>query len=589
MPLSSDLRGDGIRVITMEHPPVNALTVQGWFDVAAALDEASRDPDTHVVVLRAEGRGFNAGVDIKEMQNTTGFDALIGANKGCYAAFRAVYECSVPVIAAVHGSLPRRRRRPGRQRRLRGRQRGCLLRSAGGRPRRARSRHPPGPSRAAAPDAHPLLHRPHHRRRRPGPARLRPRGGPPRPPRRRRPRGGRRDREEGHPGDPGRQGGAQRHRPGRREQELPVRAGLHVRAEPVRGRATSCATSSQGRRRANGEQGTTRQADDDRPGGRRAARRDDDRDRRLGPAPQADGAGAGDPALRPEGPHPGQLGRRRRRPAGPGRQGPQAGLRVRLPRHHPARAQLPARPPGRHHPGGGRAGRGHVPDRPSRRGPAAALPADAGRARLRRPGEQPDDQDRHQPVRRSRRQPRGAGRGPGAEPRRRAGPPEPRRPARQRDVPRAGPVLRRPVLHGRRARVRHLRADRRHRRAHRRHPGPAPAAQPDDGRAASSRPRTAPTSPPAPPTTSGTRSSRRRTPPRPPTTTPGRPSRSASCPATRTRTSQPSAPSTRRSDERRHARRLLRRRDRGRASRTTARSSPARWGCCRCSASAWHG
>ena len=37
------------------------------------------------------------------MQNTEGFDALIGANKGCFAAFKAVYECSVPVIAAVHG------------------------------------------------------------------------------------------------------------------------------------------------------------------------------------------------------------------------------------------------------------------------------------------------------------------------------------------------------------------------------------------------------------------------------------------------------------------------------------------------------
>jgi enoyl-CoA hydratase len=103
MPITSDLRGDGIRVITMEHPPVNALTVQGWFDLAAALDEAGRDRATHVVVLRAEGRGFNAGVDIKEMQNTTGFDALIGANKGCFAAFKAVYECAVPVIAAVNG------------------------------------------------------------------------------------------------------------------------------------------------------------------------------------------------------------------------------------------------------------------------------------------------------------------------------------------------------------------------------------------------------------------------------------------------------------------------------------------------------
>ena len=103
MPTTSDLRPDGIRVITMDHPPVNALTVQGWFDLAGALDEAGADLDTRVVVLRAEGRGFNAGVDIKEMQHTTGFDALIGANRGCYAAFKAVYECAVPVIAAVNG------------------------------------------------------------------------------------------------------------------------------------------------------------------------------------------------------------------------------------------------------------------------------------------------------------------------------------------------------------------------------------------------------------------------------------------------------------------------------------------------------
>ncbi|HEY9564977.1 MAG TPA: enoyl-CoA hydratase family protein [Nocardioides sp.] len=102
MPITSELRDDHVRVITMDYPPVNALPVQGWFDVATALDEAGRDMNTHAVVLRAEGKGFNAGVDIKEMQNTTGFDALIGANKGCFAAFKAVYECAVPVIAAVN-------------------------------------------------------------------------------------------------------------------------------------------------------------------------------------------------------------------------------------------------------------------------------------------------------------------------------------------------------------------------------------------------------------------------------------------------------------------------------------------------------
>jgi enoyl-CoA hydratase len=103
VPTTVDLRPDGIRVLTMDHPPVNALTVRGWFELAAALDTASADPDTKVVVLRAEGRGFNAGVDIKEMQQSSGFDALIGANRGCYAAFKAVYECAVPVIAAVNG------------------------------------------------------------------------------------------------------------------------------------------------------------------------------------------------------------------------------------------------------------------------------------------------------------------------------------------------------------------------------------------------------------------------------------------------------------------------------------------------------
>jgi len=103
MGITSELREDGIRVVSMDHPPVNALTVQGWFDLASALDEAGRDGATRVVVLRAEGRGFNAGVDVKEMQRTSGFDALVGANRGCYAAFKAVYECPVPVVAAVHG------------------------------------------------------------------------------------------------------------------------------------------------------------------------------------------------------------------------------------------------------------------------------------------------------------------------------------------------------------------------------------------------------------------------------------------------------------------------------------------------------
>src|SRR5215510_9872373 len=84
----------------MDNPPVNALTVAGWFELADVITTIGRDPATRVVILRAEGRGFNAGVDIKEMQASEGFDALVGANWGCFAAFA---DCPVPVIAAVHG------------------------------------------------------------------------------------------------------------------------------------------------------------------------------------------------------------------------------------------------------------------------------------------------------------------------------------------------------------------------------------------------------------------------------------------------------------------------------------------------------
>jgi enoyl-CoA hydratase len=102
MGLSHQIDG-GIAEVVMTFPPVNALDVQSWFDLAALVRALGEDPSVRVVVLAAEGRGFNAGVDIKEIQRASGHEALIGANRGCYAAFAAVYECAVPVVAAVHG------------------------------------------------------------------------------------------------------------------------------------------------------------------------------------------------------------------------------------------------------------------------------------------------------------------------------------------------------------------------------------------------------------------------------------------------------------------------------------------------------
>jgi len=101
--ISSSVGSGGVAELVMEHPPVNALPAAGWFELAAVLGDLGRDPAVRVVVLRAEGRGFSAGVDIKELQASTGFAALVAVNRGCAAAFAAVYECPVPVVAAVHG------------------------------------------------------------------------------------------------------------------------------------------------------------------------------------------------------------------------------------------------------------------------------------------------------------------------------------------------------------------------------------------------------------------------------------------------------------------------------------------------------
>lgn len=96
-------RDGAIALVTIDHPPVNALPVRGWFDLARAVREAGEDQSVHVVVLRAEGRGFCAGVDIKELADDPDHTALVGVNRGCAAAFGAVYDCAVPVVAAVHG------------------------------------------------------------------------------------------------------------------------------------------------------------------------------------------------------------------------------------------------------------------------------------------------------------------------------------------------------------------------------------------------------------------------------------------------------------------------------------------------------
>ncbi|HTJ46428.1 MAG TPA: enoyl-CoA hydratase family protein [Kofleriaceae bacterium] len=92
----------GIAEVVVERPPVNALGIADWQAIADALIGIGRE--TRVVILSAVGRGWNAGVDIKELHAAADqHAALVAVNRACANAFAAVYDCEVPVIAAVHG------------------------------------------------------------------------------------------------------------------------------------------------------------------------------------------------------------------------------------------------------------------------------------------------------------------------------------------------------------------------------------------------------------------------------------------------------------------------------------------------------
>jgi enoyl-CoA hydratase len=93
---------DGVVELVMDNPKVNALNIGDAYHLTDRLDSYKRNPDVRVVILTAKGKGFCAGVDIKEMQTLEGSQGILGANDSCWELFRAVYECAVPVVVAVN-------------------------------------------------------------------------------------------------------------------------------------------------------------------------------------------------------------------------------------------------------------------------------------------------------------------------------------------------------------------------------------------------------------------------------------------------------------------------------------------------------
>jgi enoyl-CoA hydratase len=91
----------GVAELTLDNPPVNALGRDAWFALARKLEELGRDARVRVVVIDAAGKGFQCGVDVKELAKDGSI--IVDVNRGCYEVFAAIYDCPVPVISAVHG------------------------------------------------------------------------------------------------------------------------------------------------------------------------------------------------------------------------------------------------------------------------------------------------------------------------------------------------------------------------------------------------------------------------------------------------------------------------------------------------------
>jgi len=100
MAFSVDIQAH-IAELVFAKPPVNAFDSSEWAAIAAAIEALGRNDDVHVIVVRAEGRGFCAGVDIKELAADS--HKILRVNKGNYDTFAAIHRNPKPVIVALHG------------------------------------------------------------------------------------------------------------------------------------------------------------------------------------------------------------------------------------------------------------------------------------------------------------------------------------------------------------------------------------------------------------------------------------------------------------------------------------------------------
>lgn len=94
----------GIASVTLDRAPVNAVHQPMYREIERVFRTIDAvGPDVRAVVLSGAGRHFCVGNDLAEFDTMTAENAP-GRMRRVRAAFFAIQDCPVPVIAAVHGS-----------------------------------------------------------------------------------------------------------------------------------------------------------------------------------------------------------------------------------------------------------------------------------------------------------------------------------------------------------------------------------------------------------------------------------------------------------------------------------------------------
>ncbi len=95
---------DGVAVVTLDRPPVNALNRDMRRAIVATFDAISEREDVRCAVLTGNGSVFCAGADLKDRPSADVAGDFLEHNRITRETGNAIRECAKPVIAAVNGT-----------------------------------------------------------------------------------------------------------------------------------------------------------------------------------------------------------------------------------------------------------------------------------------------------------------------------------------------------------------------------------------------------------------------------------------------------------------------------------------------------